>query len=243
MIGAYRFCSGSAVAVMLALVMLFLATTPGLLFAEASFASPIRCIPASDNPILGCWKRLYKQDRAIWSFHPDGYMRNGYAADLALGKPQLTGAYRLEEWSGRYVLRVEDAKGGSQWPILVVDFPSHDRMLWFRPDGVTPFGQWQRVEFIPRFPENTDQLRHIFRSRTGHYPLDTETNRRAILETITPTNFVGIDNRGNEIYFQNNPDGSQNWTYVRNGLIQNAGINKEHRYGFDPAERKVIELW
>lgn len=214
----------------------------GALADEERFP-PVQCISEADNPILGCWERLYKRDGAIWSFHPDGYMRNGYIVDLALGKPQLTGGFRLEAWSGRYVLRVKDAKGASQWPILVVDFPSHDRMLWFQLDDGTPFEQWQRVAFIPRFPENADQLRHIFRSSIGHYSLDTENNRRAILETITPKNFAGVDNRGNEIYFQTNSDGSQNWTYVRNGAIQNAGLNIEHRYGFDQAERKVIELW
>lgn len=191
----------------------------GSAYADEDRLPPVRCISQADNPILGCWKRLYEQDGAIWSFHPDGYMRNGYAADLALGKPQLTGAFRLEAWSGRYVLRVEDAKGGSQWPILIVDFPSRDRMLWFRPDDGTPFGAWQRVESISHFPENADQLRHIFRSSIGHYSLDTEDNRRAILETITQQNFAGVDNRGNEIYLKTHSDGSQNWMYVRNGTI------------------------
>lgn len=168
-------------------------------------------------------------------------MRNGLPADLALGTPQLTGAFQLDAWSGRYVLRVEAAGGSGRWPALIVDFPSHDRMFWFRPQDGMPFDQWQRVAFIPRFPDNPDQLKHIFRPRSGHYPIDTMNNRRSILETINSANFVGIDYRGNEVYFRNNPDGSQNWTYVRNGIIQNAGINTDRRYGFDPTTKKVTE--
>lgn len=74
-------------------------------------------------------------------------------------------------------------------------------------------------------PAGIAQIAHIFGNRPGHIP-DTPENRR-LLENIanSSANRVGTDSYGNDWYSHINPDGSQTWVQVRNGTIQNGGIN------------------
>lgn len=74
-------------------------------------------------------------------------------------------------------------------------------------------------------PANSSQLSHMFGDREGHLP-DTAENR-ALIEGLAndPGCYIGTDQRGNEWYARNNPDGSQIWASVRNGVVQNCGEN------------------
>lgn len=228
--------------VVVALLAWFASGLPGRLLADVSYQPPVRCVADARNPILGCWERVYRRDGAIWSFHADGYMRNGLLSDLALGKPQLTGAFELIHTQGGAVLLVDDAAGSRSAVAVGVTFHGRDQMVWYDQYG-QPQEHWQRVAFIPRFPDNRDQLAHIFRRAEGHYAVDAESGRRSIVDTIQQRYFAGIDVNGNEVYLRTNQDGSQNWAYVRNGVIRNGGINISNRFGFDRDTRRVIELW
>ena len=65
----------------------------------------------------------------------------------------------------------------------------------------------------------------MFADRAGHV-IDTPANR-AMIQGITrgTQNLLGVNNVGNQVFAQILPDGSQIWAYVRNGVIQNGGLN------------------
>ena len=48
-----------------------------------------------------------------------------------------------------------------------------------------------------------------------------------MLENIAnnKSNYLGVDLFGNQVYSQMQSNGSQIWVYVRNGVIQNGGMN------------------
>jgi len=85
--------------------------------------------------------------------------------------------------------------------------------------------------FAITIPENASILGHIFREDTGHYAVDTLENREALLETANNgNNYVKTDIWGKSIYARINPDGKENWVYVRNNEIVNGGLNVTPRY-------------
>ena len=75
------------------------------------------------------------------------------------------------------------------------------------------------------FPQGDAQLKHIFRDAEGHLS-DTSANRKRILDVANNLdNYIGKDARGNDWYAIISEDGSQTWVRVRNGVIDNAGVN------------------
>ena len=75
------------------------------------------------------------------------------------------------------------------------------------------------------FPQGEAQLKHIFRDAEGHIT-DKPANRQKILDiTNNLDNHLGKDARGNDWYAAISEDGTQTWVRVRNGVIDNAGVN------------------
>uniref|UniRef100_UPI0039A4EC2A DUF637 domain-containing protein n=1 Tax=Rhodospirillum sp. A1_3_36 TaxID=3391666 RepID=UPI0039A4EC2A len=80
-----------------------------------------------------------------------------------------------------------------------------------------------------RLPENPSQIGHIFRDMPGHLP-DTPKNRQLLLDTCNNSeNILGPNRFGNEVYALIQADGSQIWVEIRNGVIQNGGVNTPPR--------------
>jgi len=83
------------------------------------------------------------------------------------------------------------------------------------------------------FPTAEDQVRHIFREAPGHLA-DTTVNRtllRDVAEDAATT--LGTDRFGNVWSARTLEDGSQVWVQMRNGVIQNGGVNTTPRV-FNP---------
>ena len=79
-------------------------------------------------------------------------------------------------------------------------------------------------EFV-EFPPNRAQIGHIFRDEVGHLA-DTAENRKLLIEVASNSaHRIGIDRFGNTWSTMILPDGSQVWVSVRNGVIQNGGVN------------------
>lgn len=115
---------------------------------------------------------------------------------------------KLTHWSLVYQ---EDKNRIIVWPVLKA--AGKDNKDW------TP----------PAFSENRSQLGHIFKNEKGHLRHDTPQSREAILQaTKDPKNYKGTDITGNDIYLKKNPDGTQSWAMVRNGVIRNAGVNSQY---------------
>lgn len=76
-----------------------------------------------------------------------------------------------------------------------------------------------------KWPEDNSHLNHIFDDRPGHLP-DTPANRN-LLEQLSNNmkNYLGVDQHGNQVFMQMLDEGSQIWTYVRDGITQNGGMN------------------
>jgi hypothetical protein len=78
-------------------------------------------------------------------------------------------------------------------------------------------------------PNNPSQLSHIFRAEDGHLS-DTPENRQSLLDIVnSPENLLGTDTFGNRWYAKALPDGTQLWGTVRNGVVQNGGLNSTPR--------------
>lgn len=76
-------------------------------------------------------------------------------------------------------------------------------------------------------PSNDAQIKHIFRPKKGHFEKDTASNRRKLLELVNnEENLVGISSLGVRWYAKDMPDGTQLWASVKDGIIQNGGINE-----------------
>jgi hypothetical protein len=76
-----------------------------------------------------------------------------------------------------------------------------------------------------RLPRGEAQIKHIFRKKEGHIE-DTPENRRLLIDTAKEeVNFVGTKANGNRWYVKDLDDGTQVWVEVRNGVIQNGGVN------------------
>ena len=93
---------------------------------------------------------------------------------------------------------------------------------------------------VPVFPPGPSQTRHIFRKAEGHFPDDTAENRSLILKTVCNNSFRGYD-KGNSVYSvlvgKGRYKGKEIWVYVRNGVIQNAGINDIPRYSIKEGKK------
>jgi hypothetical protein len=94
----------------------------------------------------------------------------------------------------------------------------------------TKFAKWLATKLRPnapstvaRFPDKPSQLSHIFRDAPGHYRVDSPAARAEINRALGP--YSHTDNFGNKIYSSINPGVTQTWVQVRNGVIQNAGVN------------------
>lgn len=77
-----------------------------------------------------------------------------------------------------------------------------------------------------RFHEDPGQLQHIFRDASGHLLEDTVANRQLLLDTVSRNNFMEVDNHGNQVFARILDDGTEIWVQVRNGIIQNGGLNQ-----------------
>lgn len=74
-------------------------------------------------------------------------------------------------------------------------------------------------------PPNPSQTRHIFGDRPGHLP-DTPRNRQTLVELANDEGCrLGTDKYGNTWYARMEPDSSQTWVTVRDGVIQEGGRN------------------
>lgn len=76
-------------------------------------------------------------------------------------------------------------------------------------------------------PKNDSQIKHLFRKKEGHLQ-DTPENRALLLRVANdPKNYIGTDANGVRWYAELLADGRQVWVSVRNGIIQNGGINSQ----------------
>ncbi len=67
---------------------------------------------------------------------------------------------------------------------------------------------------------------HIFRDAEGHLAEDTPENRALIESAFKSENYVRTGGRGEELYRETLPNGTQVWAKVFNGSITNGGLNQ-----------------
>lgn len=71
------------------------------------------------------------------------------------------------------------------------------------------------------------QTDHIFHKADGHVA-NTAENRKILSETAkSDKHLIGEDRFGNRWFCKTQPDGRQSWVKVRNGKIENGGINNK----------------
>ncbi|MDR1014116.1 MAG: phosphoethanolamine transferase CptA [Coriobacteriales bacterium] len=88
------------------------------------------------------------------------------------------------------------------------------------------------------FPANYPQIKHIFSEREGHVP-DNASNRELILTTANDNkNYRGSKPNGNRWYVKDIGDNKQVWVEVRQGIVQNAGVNAPPRTDWTFLEAK-----
>jgi filamentous hemagglutinin len=73
------------------------------------------------------------------------------------------------------------------------------------------------------FPLNPSQLKHIFRKK--HNLEDTPENRTQLLSIGSSENYLGFDKDGNSWFARDIGNGKQMWVSIREGIVQNGGIN------------------
>lgn len=80
-----------------------------------------------------------------------------------------------------------------------------------------------------RLPENDAQLKHIFRKSEGH--LEDSPGNRQLLQDLANDmkHHAGKDIHGKDWHYKELEDGSQLWVSVRNGVIQDGGLNRPPR--------------
>jgi hypothetical protein len=82
-------------------------------------------------------------------------------------------------------------------------------------------------------PTNRAQLLHIFREAEGHLT-NTPENQQTIVDLVNSRDYyVGTDATGRQWFGLQKSDGTQIWAVVRNGVVQNGGLNMTPR-SFDP---------
>ena len=77
----------------------------------------------------------------------------------------------------------------------------------------------------PYWPSDDSQKKHIFREADGHLPNDTPENRALLESAISPNNLEGTNEHGVSTYRLRQADGTEVWVQVRDGKIQNGGVN------------------
>nr|WP_242628957.1 hemagglutinin repeat-containing protein [Xanthomonas oryzae] len=82
---------------------------------------------------------------------------------------------------------------------------------------------------IVEFPSNDAQVKHIFRNKSGHLADSPESRKLLVGVAQDSSNKLGIDAFGTQWFAKNQVDGTQVWVTIRNGIIQNAGVNKVPR--------------
>ena len=88
------------------------------------------------------------------------------------------------------------------------------------------------IQLFAKMPKQRSQIMHIMRKSEGHL-VDTPKNRKIIIDmTNDKTSYRGISKHGNEVYSKT-VNGAQYWAYVRNGIVQNAGVNYSNHRNFD----------
>lgn len=76
-----------------------------------------------------------------------------------------------------------------------------------------------------QLPTDRSQTDHIFGEREGHLP-DTPKNRQRIMELVNDDDYrLGTTAHELTWYAKILEDGSQLWASVRNGVVQNCGVN------------------
>lgn len=82
------------------------------------------------------------------------------------------------------------------------------------------------LQLFAQMPSKEAQIKHIMSERKGHI-IDTPENR-SLLESVSSDekNYVGKDSHGNTRYVKI-VNGKQVWVSVRNGIIQDGGINEK----------------
>ena len=80
-----------------------------------------------------------------------------------------------------------------------------------------------------RLPENDAQLKHIFRKSEGH--LEDSPGNKQLLQDLANDmkHHAGKDIHGNDWHYKELEDGSQLWVSVRDGVIQDGGLNSPPR--------------
>lgn len=80
------------------------------------------------------------------------------------------------------------------------------------------------IQLFADFPKNESQIKHIMRDDKGHL-VDNVANRALLISLSDDKNaYLGKDKRGNEWYAKM-IGSKQLWVVVRNGIIQNGGLN------------------
>jgi filamentous hemagglutinin len=70
-----------------------------------------------------------------------------------------------------------------------------------------------------------EKIKHIFRGKDGHVS-DTLENRALLIRTARDEcNYIGTDMDGSRWYALELDGSNQAWVSIRDGIIQNGGIN------------------
>ncbi len=77
-------------------------------------------------------------------------------------------------------------------------------------------------------PTSSSQLNHIFRNKEGHLPKTAENMEKILKLANDPSAIRRKDAKGN-VWVTKEENGQQLWARIRNGIINNAGINKKPR--------------
>ena len=81
------------------------------------------------------------------------------------------------------------------------------------------------LQLFAELPKNESQLKHIFRNSNGH--LSDSSENRSLMTSLSSdkSSFLGKDKNGVEWYAKTLGT-KQIWVSVKNGIIQNGGINE-----------------
>ena len=90
------------------------------------------------------------------------------------------------------------------------------------------------IQLFAQFPKNESQIKHIMRDDKGHL-VDNSANRALLISLSEDRNaYLGKDKNGVE-WFSKMIGSKQLWVSVRNGIIQNGGLNDQF-VSFVPGE-------
>ncbi len=153
-----------------------------------------------------------------------GQLLAAVGADRAAEVARLPGVSLIEGESGE-----DDKKSAEPSPGLGHNsgekLPAKEEGPPPPPENPPPPGNVDASSSRSRLPDQESQLGHILRVRPGHIP-DSPENRR-LLEDLAndETAFRGTDGHGNAWFERTRSDGTQVWVKVRDGVIQNGGVN------------------